>query len=67
MRNLSTHWNKGADMNALIAMPVREKIGRYKYTTDADIENEYKNEKKNWTKKLRLHSGRRTSNYAKRI
>ena len=35
--------NKGADMNALIVMPVREKIGRYKYTTDADIENEYKN------------------------
>ena len=34
---------KGADMNALIAMPVREKIGRYKYTTDADIESEYKN------------------------
>ena len=35
--------NKGADMNALIAMPVREKIGRYKYTTDADVESEYKN------------------------
>ena len=35
--------NKGADMNALIAMPVREKMGRYKYTTDADIESEYKN------------------------
>ena len=35
--------NKGADMNALNAMPVREKIGRYKYTTDADIESEYKN------------------------
>ena len=35
--------NKGADMNALIAMPVREKIGRYKYTTGADIESEYKN------------------------
>ena len=35
--------SKGADMNALIAMPVREKIGRYKYTTDADIESEYKN------------------------
>lgn len=35
--------NKSADMNALIAMPVREKIGRYKYTTDADIESEYKN------------------------
>lgn len=35
--------NKGADMNALIAMSVREKIGRYKYTTDADIESEYKN------------------------
>ena len=35
--------NKGADMNALIAMPVREKIGRYKYTTDADIESVYQN------------------------
>ena len=35
--------NKGADMNALIAMPVREKIGRYKYTKYADIESEYKN------------------------
>ena len=35
--------NKGADMNALIAMPVREKFGRYKYTTDVDIESEYKN------------------------
>ena len=34
--------NKGADMNALIAMPVREKIGCYNYTTDADIETEYK-------------------------
>ncbi len=38
--------NKGADMNALIAMPVREKIGRYKYTTDADIESEYKNDRR---------------------
>ena len=35
--------NKRADKNALIDMPVREKIGRYKYTTDADIESEYKN------------------------
>ena len=35
--------DKGTDMNPLIAMPVREKIGRYKYTTDADIESEYKN------------------------
>ena len=35
--------NKGADMNTLIAMPVREKIGRDKYTTDDDIESEYKN------------------------
>ena len=32
--------NKGADMNALIAMPVREKIGRYKYTTVENIETE---------------------------
>ena len=35
--------NKGASMKDLLVMDVREKIGRYKYTTDADIESEYKN------------------------
>ena len=33
--------NKGADMNALIAMPVREKIGRYKYTKEDQLAAEY--------------------------
>jgi V/A-type H+-transporting ATPase subunit A len=32
---------KGASVNALIKMPIREKIGRYKYTLEADIETEY--------------------------
>lgn len=32
---------KGASMQALISMAVRERIGRYKYTLDADIETEY--------------------------
>ncbi|MDR1801735.1 MAG: V-type ATP synthase subunit A [Lachnospiraceae bacterium] len=32
---------KGADMNKLINMEVRERIGRYKYTLDNDIEKEY--------------------------
>ncbi|MGF0032826.1 V-type ATP synthase subunit A [Bariatricus sp. SGI.154] len=32
---------KGASMQALIGMAVRERIGRYKYTLDADIETEY--------------------------
>ena len=34
---------KGAPMKELLVMEVRERIGRYKYTTDADIESEYKN------------------------
>ena len=34
---------QGADINDIVKLPVREQIGRYKYTTDADIENEYKN------------------------
>ena len=33
--------SKGAPMQGLISMGVREKIGRYKYTLDADIETEY--------------------------
>ena len=32
---------KGASMQILISMEVRERIGRYKYTLDADIETEY--------------------------
>lgn len=50
--------NKGADMNALIAMPVREKIGRYKYTTDADIESEYKNVEKELDKEVAAAFGK---------
>ena len=33
--------NKGASMNALLRMKVREKIGRYKYTVTEDIETAY--------------------------
>ena len=50
--------NKGADMNALIAMPVREKIGRYKYTTDADIESEYKNVEEEMDKEVAAAFGK---------
>ena len=50
--------NKGADMNALIAMPVREKIGRYKYTTDADIESEYKNVEEELNKEVAAAFGK---------
>ena len=50
--------NKGADMNALIAMPVREKIGRYKYTTDADIESEYKNVEEELDKEVAVAFGK---------
>lgn len=32
---------QGASMNTLIAMPVRERIGRFKYTLDDDLEAEY--------------------------
>ena len=33
--------DKGASMNALLTMAVREKIGRYKYTVTDQIESEY--------------------------
>ena len=33
--------DKGADMNGLIKMEVREKIGRYKYTVNDDIDKAY--------------------------
>ena len=32
---------QGASVQGLISMPVREAIGRYKYTLDSDIEREY--------------------------
>lgn len=32
---------KGAQINDLLHMPVREQIGRYKYTLDADLKNQY--------------------------
>lgn len=34
---------KGAPLNSLIAMPVRERIGRFKYTLEPDLEEEYQN------------------------
>ncbi|MBR0085586.1 MAG: V-type ATP synthase subunit A [Lachnospiraceae bacterium] len=33
--------SNGADMNKLLVMPVRERIGRYKYVPTAEIESEY--------------------------
>ena len=33
--------NKGASMKELLVMDVRERIGRYKYTTADSIETEY--------------------------
>ena len=35
--------NEGAGLNDLIALPVREKIGRYKYTKEENIKEEYDN------------------------
>lgn len=32
---------KGAEIEQILKLPVREKIGRYKYTADADIESAY--------------------------
>ena len=32
----------GADMNALISMPAREAIGRFKYTPEDQVEQRYK-------------------------
>ncbi len=61
MRNLSMHWQGSADLNALIAMPVREKIGRFKYTKDADIEGEYEECRRRTGQGSSRHSGRRTS------
>ena len=31
----------GADIEALVALPVREKIGRFKYVAEDDAENEF--------------------------
>ena len=33
--------SKGAEVNKLIGMKVRERIGRFKYTPAENIENEY--------------------------
>ena len=35
--------SKGADIDDILKLDVREKIGRYKYTPDKDIESVYKN------------------------
>ena len=33
---------QGADVKKLIVLPVREQIGRYKYTKEDDLDTEYK-------------------------
>ena len=35
------YMGNGASVNALIKMPVREKIGRYKYTLEPNLDEEY--------------------------
>ena len=33
--------NSGASINDILKMAVRERIGRYKYTLEADVDKEY--------------------------
>ncbi|MGN1113068.1 MAG: hypothetical protein ACI4RP_07680, partial [Acutalibacteraceae bacterium] len=33
---------QGAEVNALVSLPVREQIGRYKYTVSEKVDEEYK-------------------------
>ncbi len=40
-KNCSDALNIGADVEALVAMPVREQIGRFKYYNEDDIKGEY--------------------------
>ena len=32
---------EGADINDIVSLPVREDIGRYKYTLEANIDEQY--------------------------
>ena len=34
-------WKEGAGLNALISLPVREQIGRFKYVTEENLDVEY--------------------------
>ena len=34
--------SKGADINSLVKLPIRERIGRFKYVPVKDIKEEYK-------------------------
>ena len=43
---------QGASIQGLIRMAVREKIGRYKYTNEADIEKEYQLVSEELTKEI---------------
>lgn len=50
----------GAEVNALVSLPVRERIGRYKYTVTQKVEEEYKNILDELTKEISeqaLHGG----------
>lgn len=49
---------KGADMRNLIAMPVREQIGRFKYTLNDEIEPEYDRIRKELEKQIAEAYGR---------
>ena len=35
--------NQGASVESLVKLPVREQIGRFKYTPDEEMEREYNN------------------------
>lgn len=49
---------QGADMRSLIAMPVREQIGRFKYTLNDEIEPEYDRIRKELEKQIAEAFGR---------
>ena len=34
-------WKQGADINDIVKLPVREQIGRYKYTKEDELAAEY--------------------------
>lgn len=59
---------KGATINNLVKMSVRERIGRYKYTIEADVDTEYAkiSEELN-IRELANLIGRRTSKCRKSI
>ena len=52
---------KGAELRKLISMPVRERIGRFKYVKEDALMKSMQGSGKNWTRRSRLHSERRTA------